>query len=122
MKTIIAGSRGITDYNQVLRAIAGADWEITEVVSGCARGVDYLGERWAQENDIPIERFPARWKEHGNSAGPIRNAEMARYADALIALWDGESRGTRGMILIAHRRKLRIHVVIVEISPFTIEI
>lgn len=48
--------------------------------------------------DIPVKRFPADWDRHGRAAGPIRNCQMAQYADALIAIWDGKSRGTKNMI------------------------
>ena len=57
-----------------------------------------MGRRWAIENGIPIKEFPANWQEFGRAAGPIRNGEMADYADALIAIWDGRSRGTADMI------------------------
>ena len=100
MKTIIAGSRGITDLQVVVNAAMNAyeetDIRITSVVSGAARGVDRLGEQFAL--GVPIKRFPALWKQHGKSAGFIRNHQMAQYADALIAVWDGESRGTKNMI------------------------
>jgi len=98
MRTIIAGSRGITSYDAVCIAIEASGIEITEVVSGTAKGVDTLGERYAIENNIPIKRFPAKWKEFGKRAGLLRNTEMAEYAEALIAIWDGKSPGTRDMI------------------------
>jgi hypothetical protein len=100
VKCIIAGSRGITDYKLVYRAIEACPFskEITEVFSGTARGVDQLGERWAESKKIPVRRFPADWDTHGKSAGHIRNAQMAIGAAALICLWDGISRGSRGMI------------------------
>jgi hypothetical protein len=100
MRVIIAGSRSITAFGVVERAILSSPFsgKITEVISGTACGVDRLGERWAKENNIPIKLFPANWSEHGKGAGRLRNSEMAMYADALIAVWDGESRGTRNMI------------------------
>ncbi|MFM7858006.1 MAG: SLOG family protein, partial [Flammeovirgaceae bacterium] len=91
MKTIVAGSRGIADYEVVLAAIRQSGFEVTEVVSGTARGVDKLGERYAIENVIPITRFVPDWDKHGKRAGYLRNTEMGDYADALIAVWDGES-------------------------------
>lgn len=75
-----------------------ADFKITEVVSGGAEGVDQLGKDWAYKNGIPSKQFNAHWSENGRAAGPMRNREMAAYADALIAVWDGESRGTKNMI------------------------
>lgn len=97
-RVIIAGSRGITDYTALELAIAQTDFSIGNVVSGCARGVDTLGERWARENGVPLSTFPANWSRFGRAAGKYRNSQMAEYADAAIILWDGESRGTLDMI------------------------
>ncbi len=66
-----------------------------------ARGADKLGYDWGKANNIPIAEFPADWNRYGKSAGYRRNVEMAKNADALLALWDGKSRGTRHMIEIA---------------------
>ena len=98
MKVIIAGTREVTNYKALLNAIENAPFEITEVVSGCCRGVDQLGERWAKENGIPTKIFRANFFQYGKRAGPLRNKEMAEYADALIAIWDGKSNGTKDMI------------------------
>jgi len=105
MKTIIAGSRTITDMAHISEAVDESGFEITEVVSGCADGVDKLGEEWADWMGLPVKRFPADWKQYGKSAGYQRNEEMARYADALIAIWDGSSKGTAHMIDIAKKSK-----------------
>lgn len=110
MKTIIAGSRDITDYDYLKEIIKLVPWDITEVVSGAARGVDTLGELYAAENNIPCVRFPAKWDELGKKAGIIRNCEMAAYADALITLWDGLSKGSAHMLKEAKRKKLFIYL------------
>ena len=111
MKVIIAGSRNIEDYKLVVDTIKRSGYSITEVVSGCAVGIDTLGEQWATANDIPIKRFPAQWHQYGpKRAGPIRNKEMAEYADAAVIIWDGESRGTRNMIENMVRRKKPYHI------------
>jgi hypothetical protein len=98
MKTIIAGSRSITDYEMVKLAIIKSGFKITQVISGGAVGVDKLGERWAQENNVPVKRFPADWKTYGKAAGPIRNSEMVKYCEAAIIIWDGSSRGAQDTI------------------------
>ncbi len=111
MKTIIAGSREIDSLSIVARAILASGIEITEVVSGRARGVDSLGEQWAKKNNIPVAEFPvtpADWKKHGKRAGYLRNRKMGEYADALIAIWDGQSRGTGHMIDIANELGLAV--------------
>lgn len=110
MRTIIAGSRTITDPRVLNRALAKCGWTPTVVLSGCARGADYLGEAWALEHKIPLDRYPADWNRNGRAAGYIRNDLMAAQAEALIALWDGASAGTRHMIERAQIRQLRVHV------------
>jgi len=110
MKTIISGSRDIECYDELLRAIECVDWKPTLVISGCARGADRLGERWAKENNVPVLKMPADWLSYGRAAGYCRNIAMADQADALIALWDCKSPGTEHMIEVAERRGLRIFV------------
>lgn len=108
MKTIIAGSReGVTPVD-VLGAIERADFSITAVVCGMARGADSFGLAWAEANGIPVECFPADWERHGKRAGFIRNVEMAEAADALILVWTGSSRGSRHMLDTARARGLRV--------------
>lgn len=110
MKVIVAGSRDVTDYETVRQAIARSGFPVTCVISGAARGVDQLGERWAQDHALPLLRLPAEWTTYGRSAGFRRNEAMAGVADALIAIWDGRSPGTRHMIETARRRGLRVFV------------
>ena len=104
MRTIVAGSRTANNYDDLLRAITAAPWKPTEIISGSARGADVLGEKWARENNIPLRLMPANWAKDGNRAGYLRNVEMADCADALLALWNGKSPGTRHMIDIATRK------------------
>ena len=117
MRVIIAGSRTITDYRLVEAAVKASGFDVTEVVSGKARGVDTLGERWAYENDVDMTGFYADWGKHGPSAGPIRNREMAEYAKAgpgggaLVAVHSANSPGTRSMIEIATKMGLKVYVV-----------
>ncbi len=110
MKVIIAGSRSITDPVQVAQAIKESGFEVTEVVSGTARGVDTLGELWAEAASVPVVRFPADWNQYGRGAGYRRNAQMAEYADALVAVWDGQSRGTNHMIEQMESRRKPVFV------------
>ncbi len=112
-RVIIAGGRDFDNYPglvQVMdRLLANVTDEIT-VVCGMARGADTLGERYAKERGYAIRYFPADWDEYGRAAGYIRNEEMAKNADALVAFWDGKSNGTCHMIETAKRYKLDIRV------------
>lgn len=113
MKTIIAGGRNVTNYKFVEEAVEQSGFTISEVVSGCARGADTLGEEYAKKYSIPLKKFPADWDNLGKKAGHIRNCQMGDYADALIALWDGESRGTKHMIDYAMKKGLDVFVYMV---------
>lgn len=109
MKTIIAGGREIATDGIIAEIIShNVPWEITEVVEGGQRGIDRLARNWAKEKSIPVTTFEAEWKKYGNSAGPIRNEEMAEYAEALVAIRDGKSKGTEDMISKARKHNLKI--------------
>lgn len=114
MRTIIAGSRNITDYKYLYNIMESINigW-ITVIISGGAKGVDSLGIRYAKDNRLPYEIYTPDWNKYGKKAGIIRNCEMGDVADALIAIWDGESRGTKHMINYAMnlKRVSKIYVV-----------
>ena len=113
MKTIIAGCRDYHDYDHVRSKIDHFRQtnQVTEIVSGNSSGVDVIGERYARENDIPLTLFPADWIKHGRSAGPIRNKQMADYADQLLAVWDGKSKGTKNMIETMNKLKKPVFII-----------
>ena len=115
-KVIIAGSRGFSNYkllreqcNKFLREKRKTSNII--VVSGNARGADSLGEKYAQDEGFTLEIYPAQWKKFGKRAGYRRNEQMAEVADALIAFWDGSSKGTKHMIDIMNEKNLLVRVV-----------
>ncbi len=113
MKVIIAGGRTFDDYNLLVEKcdnILSKSTDI-EIVSGTANGADKLGERYAKEKGYKIKRFPANWSL-GKSAGYIRNEEMALYADALIAFWNQDSKGTKHMINLAIKHGLKVKTII----------
>lgn len=113
MKTIIAGSREFPNVfmpSILYSAISECGWEVTTIVSGTARGVDRLGEIYAEAANIPCERYPAQWNKYGKSAGYKRNVQMTENAEALIAIWDGKSKGTKHMIDIAKSKGLQVYV------------
>lgn len=99
MKVIIAGSRDLLlGPTAIQRIVETSGFHVTELVSGGAAGIDRCGEWWARHAAVPKRSFLADWGAFGKSAGPRRNRQMAEYADGLIAIWNGQSRGTRNMI------------------------
>ncbi len=111
IRVIIAGGRDFDDYallrKTVDKFVAERQKDII-VVCGLATGADTLGEQYAKEHGCEIAYFPADWEKFGKRAGFIRNEEMAKNADALIAFWDGQSHGTANMIDLAKRYVLDI--------------
>jgi len=114
MKVIVAGSRSIKNYDLVDKAIKDSGFEVTEILSGCAGGVDELGEQYAARHSVKISYFPANWSTYGRSAGMVRNTEMAKHAEALIAVWDGKSVGTKDMIDTAVNKGIPVKVTMFE--------
>ncbi|MCI2230298.1 DUF2493 domain-containing protein [Polaribacter sp. MSW13] len=114
MKLIIAGSRNFTNY-QKLKTVCNQflqNQTDIEIVSGAHyKGADKLGEQYAKEKEYPVTKFPANWNRYGKAAGPKRNLQMVNYADALIAFWDGKSRGTLNTIKLAKQKGLTIKII-----------
>lgn len=110
MKLIIAGSRTFTDIGFMEEMLDAFVLDVSEVVCGKARGADTLGEQWAILHGIPVKPFPADWDRYGKSAGFRRNLQMAEYANALAAFWDGKSRGTQHMVAAMKDLKRPVYI------------
>ena len=67
---------------------------------------------FCRAHGLPLFVVPADWKTHGKKAGPLRNTDIVARADALVAFWDGVSRGTRDAIV-----KARLAGKLVEVFP-----
>jgi len=113
IKVIIAGGRDFLDLELVKATCEHMlqNHKDIEIVSGTCRGADLTGEDYANLKGYPIAKFPADWEKHNKAAGHIRNEQMANYADALIAFWDGKSRGTNNMIEQAKKKGLKVKIV-----------
>jgi hypothetical protein len=118
LRLIIAGSRNFEDYDLLESSLDGfiernsigdPDPGVI-IISGLAKGADLLGVQYANQKGYKVEEFPANWKL-GRSAGPKRNLEMAKSANACIVFWDGVSRGTSNMIELAKTHQLRLRVI-----------
>lgn len=108
MRVIIAGGR---KYQFTASDVYRLDYlhklhKFAQVISGGAPGADKCGEQWAKSRNIPVRVMRADWKKHGKAAGPIRNGEMAKVADALIA-FPGD-KGTSNMLYLARLHDLEI--------------
>lgn len=113
---VVAGTRTFGNYELLRDKLdsfleqKSKEFEIV-IISGCAKGADTLGERYAEERGYKVERFEADWDQHSKKAGPIRNGKMADAAQAVVIFWDGVSRGSMNMRQQARDRNLPVRVV-----------
>ena len=139
LRVIVAGGRDFTNIN-VMATVLNNLQDIDHVIEieklilicGMARGADLTAYKLFKEAGLPVEAYPADWKNlevpdavikynrHGAynaTAGYTRNIEMAHNADMLIAFWDGSSSGTKHMITTARKHNLKVLVFNYEGNP-----
>lgn len=106
----VIGSRKYTRLDKV-RAFVHALPLNCVLVSGAAPGVDRAAEREAVECGLPCRIYRADWDKRGKSAGYLRNIEVVENSDVIVAFWDGESKGTKHTINLAHEAEKPVYVI-----------
>jgi hypothetical protein len=109
MNVAVIGSRDFKDYEKVKQTLSKLN--ITLIVSGGAKGADTLGERYADEHNIPKKIFLPDWEKHGKVAGFLRNTDIINEAELIVAFWDGHSKGTKDSINKAEKQGKKIIIV-----------
>ncbi len=114
-KVIVAGSRDFTDYQLLEQKLnyyfSKRNVQDILIISGMARGADKLAVKYAMKNGVDHHPMPALWKMFGKRAGYLRNDHMLELADAVVAFWDGISKGTKHMIDSALEKGIPVRVV-----------
>lgn len=108
MKLAIIGSRNLIVNN--LKEYISED--VTEIVSGGARGVDECAKKYAQENAIKYVQFLPQYDKFARAAPLKRNEQIIDYCDEVLAFWDGKSRGTKFVIDRCKKMDKKIKVVV----------
>ncbi len=108
MKIALIGSRNliVKDLGRYLPE------NVTEIVSGGARGIDTCAREYAKSHGIKLKEFLPEYEKHGRSAPLKRNLKIIDYADLIIAFWDGQSRGTKFVIDNCKKRNKKVTVII----------
>jgi hypothetical protein len=116
MKLAVVGSRDIVDeeliFNSINSVIKDVGGDVT-IISGGARGVDSIAVKWAKDNNVPFIEFRADWNKFGKAAGMIRNKDIIRECDTVLAIWDGKSKGTENSIKLGY--SLNKNVVVINV-------
>ena len=105
MKLAVVGSRDFNDYGLLKSKLDAIHKRkpITLIISGGAKGADSLSEKWAKENNIETLIFIPDWNKFGKRAGFLRNEDIIKNSDAVVACWDGKSKGTKHSIDLAKK-------------------
>ena len=110
MKVAVIGSRDITGVN--LKEYISE--EVTEIVSGGAKGVDTLARQYAVENNIKLTEFLPQYDRYKRGAPLKRNIQIAEYADKVFAFWNGVSHGTKFVIDYCENNNIPIEIIVVK--------
>ena len=100
MKVAVVGSRNIVVENiqQFLPE------NVSEIISGGAKGVDTCAEEYAKNNGIKMTVIKPDYKKYGKPAPLVRNKEIVKNAEFVVLVWDGKSRGTK--FVLEHCEKI----------------
>lgn len=120
MTLIITGPRDLWPWSTVRAAFAALPPDTLIVHGACNTGVDWVAQRVANETRLPIHAYLADWKQHGRSAGPIRNRQMAQEHPGATCWafvregFDESARGsgTADMVRCARAAGLSVRVVV----------
>lgn len=116
MRVVISGCRYYSNYDEAKDFIKENLNDVllnknsVIILSGDCKGADALGERFALENNLQIEKYPARWDLYGRAAGPKRNKTMVDNCDRIICFWNGSSKGTQSTINYAKNANKDIRI------------
>ncbi|MEE1060468.1 MAG: hypothetical protein UH080_01425 [Ruminococcus sp.] len=106
MKVAVIGSRSLTVNNL-------EDYlpeNITEIVSGGAKGIDTCAKIYANNNNLKLTEILPEYKLYGKAAPIKRNDKIIKYCDTIIAFWDGKSKGTKYVIQKCQQEKKELKV------------
>lgn len=115
-KVLVCGSRKYQDRDrvfEVLDAVLAKKGHDILLITGGARGADEYAMDWAASRQVDHLVLYPRWNEHGKAAGPIRNRRMAKKNPKLVLAFAEDvdnTRGTRDMIAVAEKAKIKTKV------------
>lgn len=107
MKLLIIGSRSIKSFDFSEHVFEGVD----TVISGGASGIDSLAERYADEHRLSKYIIRPRYDLYGRAAPLVRNKAMVEMCDAILAIWDGKSRGTLSTVEYAKKLHKEVRLI-----------
>ena len=107
MKLLVVGSRSITEFDLSPYITA----EVETIISGGAGGVDTLAEKYADQHRLSKYIMRPRYDIYGRGAPLKRNEQMVDLADAVLIIWDGQSKGTNYTLKYAQKKNKKVLLV-----------
>ena len=111
MRVIVAGG---PDYDggaiSIEEVVKNSGLNVATVLSGGERGAGLAVERWAEAKGVELEVYLSDWKRHKYRASHVRNEEMAKDADAMIALWDGKNPTISHLMSLMEAKKKPVYI------------
>ena len=114
----IVGSRNLSDWSIFTEGIIQCceNWGSlpSKIVSGGAKGADFMAAKWANENNIDLVEFVPNWRKYGNTAGIIRNQDIIESCDKVLAFPSRTGKGTQNSILRATEAQKQMIVIYID--------
>ena len=110
MKLLIIGSRTVTDFD--LTGWVPNDVEL--IISGGAKGMDAVAEKYADEHGVDKLIVRPQYDLYKRGAPLKRNERMVDLCDAVLAVWDGVSHGTKYTLNYARKKNKQIIEIVVN--------
>jgi len=107
LKLLVVGSRSITEFDLSPYITA----EVETIISGGAGGVDTLAEKYADQHRLSKYIMRPRYDLYGRGAPLKRNEQMVDLADAVLIIWDGQSKGTNYTLKYAQKKNKKVLLV-----------
>lgn len=109
MRIAVVGSRGLRVENLGDFLPKG----VSEIVSGGTWGIDSVAREYAHANGTTLTEILPEYEKYGRAAPLRRNLQIIDYADEVIAIWVGRSRGTRYVIEQCRKKDKRVTVYVI---------
>lgn len=110
MKLLIIGSRSIDSFD--ISSLVPKETNL--IISGGAKGIDKIAEKYADDNNISKLIMRPEYKLYGKAAPLKRNEAMINIADKIIIIWDGKSKGTEYSIRYAKNKNKSAEIILFD--------
>ena len=107
MKLLIVGSRSITEFDLAPYIKENID----TIISGGANGIDSIAEAYADSHRLSKYILRPRYDLYGRAAPLKRNEQMVDLADAVLIIWDGQSKGTQYTLKYAKKQNKPVTII-----------